>query len=229
MIRMFGADFKAENGGQRARHQAGIAERGQIDQPDAVLIGALAHSKRHGLTNWERYGRGYRGVAFIKRGDVAGGLRLLSAASEATGETGISASRFIRFAACYMAEALGHAGQIADGISVIEDAIARAERTAELWQIAELLRVKGELLLLPGAFSDAAAAENYFRQALDRANPQGALSWELRAATSLARLRRGEGRCAEAIALLHPVHDRFTEGFGTADLKSAKALLDILR
>jgi predicted ATPase len=129
----------------------------------------------------------------------------------------------------YMAEGLGKAGQITDAVDAINDAIARAERTEELWQFPELLRVKGELLLLPGAFRDAAAAEDYVRQALDRARRQGARSWELRAAASLARLIRDQGRSAEALALLQPVCDRFTEGFDTADLNAAKALLDALQ
>jgi predicted ATPase len=73
------------------------------------------------------------------------------------------------------------------------------------------------------------AAENDFRQALDWARRQGALSWELRAATSLARLLRDQERRAEAPALLQSVYDRFTEGFDTADLKAAKALLDALQ
>ena len=131
--------------------------------------------------------------------------------------------------AAYTAEGLGKAGQIADALDAIDDAIARAERTEELWQIAELLRVKGELVLLQDAAPQAAAAEDYFRQALDWAPRQGALSWELRAATSLARLLRDQGRSADALALIQPVYDRFTEGFGTADLKAAKALLDDLR
>jgi predicted ATPase len=135
----------------------------------------------------------------------------------------------MRFAAGYMAEGLGKFGLVADALDAIDDAIARAERTEELWQLAELLRVKGELLLLQDAAPQAAAAEDAFRQALDLARRQGALSWELRAATSLARLLRDQGRSAKALALLQPVYDRFTEGFETADLKAAKALLDALK
>ena len=71
-------------------------------------------------------------------------------------------------------------------------------------------------------------AEDHFRQALDWARRQGALSWELRAAKSLARLLCDRGRSADARGLLQPVYDRFTEGFDTADLKAAKALLDVL-
>jgi predicted ATPase len=91
-----------------------------------------------------------------------------------------------------------------------------------------LLRVKGELLLSQGVQGAAAAAEDHFRRALDWARRQGALSWELRAATSLARLLRDRGRSVDAIAVLQSAYDRFTEGFDTADLKAAKALLDAL-
>jgi predicted ATPase len=99
---------------------------------------------------------------------------------------------------------------------VIEEAKARSECTEERWPIAESLRIKGELLPLQGA--PAAAARR-----------QGALSWELRAATSLAQLRRDQGRPAEGIALLQPVYDRFTQGFDTTDLEAAKAFLEALR
>jgi predicted ATPase len=132
----------------------------------------------------------------------------------------------MRFAAGDMAEGLGKAGQIADAFDAIDDAIARAERTQELWQFPELLRVKGELVLLRGAAPQTAAAEDYFQRARDWARRQGALSWELRAAMTLARLLHDQGRSTEALELLQPVCDRFTEGFETADLKAAKALLD---
>jgi predicted ATPase len=82
--------------------------------------------------------------------------------------------------------------------------------------------------MLQGMLGAAGSAEARFRQALDRAREQGALSWELRAATSLARALRSQGRLADAIASLQPIYDRFTEGFGTADLVAAKQLLDDL-
>jgi predicted ATPase len=122
-----------------------------------------------------------------------------------------------------VAAALGRAGQIANGLVAIEDAIDHSERIKENWAIPELLRIKGELLLQSA--SDASVeAEHFFRQALDLASRQDALSWELRVATSLARLWRDQGRYAHAAVLLQPVYDRFTEGFDTADLKAAKAL-----
>jgi predicted ATPase/DNA-binding winged helix-turn-helix (wHTH) protein len=189
----------------------------------------LDHAERHALVHWQLYGWGYQGAVAIRRGDVASGLRLLRSCSKELGETGITAPRFMRFAAVDMAEGLGKAGQVAEALDAIDDAIARAERTEELWQFAELLRVKGELVLVKGPASQATGAEEYFRQALDCARRQGALSWELRAAASLARLLRDKGRPAEALALLQPPYDRFTEGFETADLKTAKALLDTLQ
>jgi predicted ATPase len=204
--------------------------------PLALLTGDLAaaehygtmlldHSTRHALGRWRAYGRSFQGVLVIQRGDVINGLRLLRAGLDEFGEAGSSLLQFLAF---LMAEALGRAGQYADGLAAIEEAIARSERTEELWAMAELVRVRGELLLLRGAPGAAAAAEDHFRQALDWARRQGALSWELRAATSLARLLRDQGHSADARALLESAFEGFTEGYDTADLIAAKALLDDL-
>lgn len=94
--------------------------------------------------------------------------------------------------------------------------------------VPEALRVKGEVALrtTPG---DSAEAEELFGRAVDLAHRQGALSWELRAATGLARLRRDQARPADVVALLKPVYERFAEGFDTSDLITAKTLLDNLR
>jgi predicted ATPase len=105
----------------------------------------------------------------------------------------------------------------------------RVERTEARWYLAELLRRKGELLLLGPGPTAVAAAETCFHQALDVARHQGALALELRAAMSLARLWRGQQRASEARKLLAAVYRRFREGFGTADLVEAKALLASLR
>jgi predicted ATPase len=205
--------------------------------PIALLVGDLAavehytgtlldHSTRHALAPWRALGRGYQGVLAIKRGEVATGLPLLRAGFDELGEAKFAVMRLITLV---MAEGLAQAGQVSEGLAVVEEAIAWTERTDEHWRIAGLLRRKGELLLLQGAAGAAATAEHHFRQALDWARQQGALSLELRAATSLARLLRDQGRSADALALLQPVYGRFTEGFDTADLKAAKALLDTLQ
>jgi hypothetical protein len=187
----------------------------------------LDHSTRHGLTLSHAVGRSHRGVLVVKRGDVIAGLGLLRAGLDDFGKERFTAGCLAFLAE--MAEALGHAGEIADGLAVAEGAIAPSEQTGGRWAIAELLRIKGELLRLQGAQGAAAAAEDHFRQALGWARRQDALSWELRAAMSLARLLHDQGRSADAWALLQPVYDRFTEGFDTADLKAAKALLDTLQ
>ena len=106
---------------------------------------------------------------------------------------------------------------------------AGIERSQEGWLTPELLRLKGEILLLESTPAVAETAADLFWQALDWARRQGALSWELRAATSLARLWRDQGRSADATEVLQPVYDRFIEGLETADLRSARALLDTLR
>jgi predicted ATPase len=186
----------------------------------------LDHSTRHSLTQWRAYGHCHQGALAIKRGDLDAGLRLLHAGFDELDRG--SRSALLRVNTLVMIEALGRAGQIADGLAAIEEAILRSERTEERWLIAELLRIKGELLLLQRAPGAAEAAAGHFQQALDGARQQGALSWELRAATSLARLLSDEGRSADAIALLQPVYDQFTEGLDTADLRVAKALLNAL-
>src|SRR5216683_7804624 len=97
------------------------------------------------------------------------------------------------------------------------------DRTGERWFVAELNRYKGQLLLRQGR---SEAAEELYRKALSIAREQEAKLWELRAAVSLARLRRDQGRRAEARGVLAPIYGWFTEGFDTPDLREAKALLE---
>jgi len=202
--------------------------------PIALLVGDLVaaenyvgmlleNSTRHALPHWRAYGRCYQGALVMRCGDIRSGAGLLRTGFAELGEAESAVLRLVKLLAI---ETLGHAGQIADGLTSIEEAIEHSERLEERWLTAELLRVKGQLLLLRGGNGSAAAAEDHFRQALDWAARQGALSWELRAAMSLAGLLRHQGRSADAKTLLQPVYDRFTEGFDTADLKEAKLLLD---
>jgi hypothetical protein len=190
-------------------------------------IGMLRdHATRQGLAYWLAWGRGFEAVLLIKRGDAAAGLPMLDAELDEKAKTSF-ARRYIPFIAEF-AEARGHTGQVTEGLAAIDGAIATCERHDGLWCFAELLRVKGELVLQDGAPGAAAAAERHFLDSLDWARRQEALSWELRTAISFARLRREQGRPSEARDLLAPVYGRFTEGFATADLKRAKALLDDL-
>jgi predicted ATPase len=104
----------------------------------------------------------------------------------------------------------------------LDAALQIVERTGGRWLEAELNRHKGQLLLRQG---HSEAAEELYRKALSVAEEQRAKLWELRAAVSLARLRRDQGRRAQARDVLAPVYGWFTEGFDTPDLKEAKALL----
>jgi predicted ATPase/DNA-binding winged helix-turn-helix (wHTH) protein len=177
---------------------------------------------RHGLEAWRTWGQCFEGVVLIKRGESAAGSQLLGAALKRLPEGALYLNRNL-FAE--QAEGLGAAGQIAEGLALADDTLAHIQRIEEGWCLAELVRRKGELLLLHGGPTAVADAEGCFRQALDVARRQDAPSWELRAATSLARLWHRRGQTRGARELLAPVYGRFTEGFGTADLVAAKALL----
>ncbi len=204
--------------------------------PVAIWTGNLAaaarfidlfreQSTRHGLRIWHTIARCFEGVLCTRRGDLAAGLVIVRTALGELPES--------RFALPYMAiagdlaEALGKAGDVAAGMATIDSAIERAERDGERWCLAELLRIKGELTLLADR-SNVAAAEDYFWSALRWARQQQVLSWELRAAMSMARLWAGQENHTGARDLLAPVRARFTEGFDTGDLRAAAALLEQL-
>ena len=165
----------------------------------------------------------YSGWAKTKSGDVVEGISLLRIGSAAYRAT--QAEMWMPHYNALLALACESAGQRKEALILLDDALQIAKRTGERWFVAELNRHKGELLLQQG---HSKAAEELYRKALSIAREQEAKLWELRAAASLARLRRDQGRRAEARDLLALVYDWFTEGFGTSDLKDAKALLDEL-
>jgi predicted ATPase len=124
-----------------------------------------------------------------------------------------------------LAEAYGRAGRADEGLELLAEALEASHRTGECVYDAEIHRLKGELLLAQG---DEAGAEARFRRAIEVAREQSAKSWELRATTSLCRLWQKQGKRRKARRELAGVYNWFTEGFDTADLKEAKALLDDL-
>jgi predicted ATPase len=124
-----------------------------------------------------------------------------------------------------LAEAYWRTAQTAAGLQALTEALAVMDTTGERWWAAETYRLKGELLLQQGV-QEASAVETCFRHAMDIARQQHARSLELRAAMSLAQLWQSQGKRAEARVLLAPIYGWFTEGFDTADLQEAKALLD---
>jgi predicted ATPase/DNA-binding winged helix-turn-helix (wHTH) protein len=181
----------------------------------------LDHSRRNNLLLWNAFGSRFQRAVALRRGDVDTGLH--------TGLDEVAEPNFsFRFftGLIELAEALVHTGRIAEGLAVVDAGIKHSEAG---WLTPELLRLKGEFLLSQSTSAMAGTAEKLFQQALDGARRQETLSWELRAATSLARLLLNQNRAADAMALLQPVYNRFTEGFDTADLIGAKRLLDELR
>jgi predicted ATPase len=163
----------------------------------------------------------HRGWVMVKNGHLTRGISLLRSGWAAYRATGTD--MWTPYNTALLARACEIAGQIEEGLNLLDDALQIVEGTGQRWFAAELNRHKGQLLLRQG---HPETAEELYRKALSIAEEQEAKLWELRAAMSLTRLRRDQGRHAEARDLLTPVYGRFTEGFETPDLKDAKALLD---
>jgi len=197
-----------------------VGDDGILDARTADLV---AVAIEQGFLFWRPVGALYRGWVKVRKDDVAEGISLLRSGSAAYRATG--AELWMPHHTALLARACEIAGQIDEALTLLNDALQIGERTGERWLEAELNRHKGQLLLRLG---NAEAAEELYRKAQSIAEQQGAKLWELRAAMSLAQLRRDQGRYAEASHLLAPVYGWFTEGFGTPDLKEAKALLDEL-
>jgi hypothetical protein len=186
----------------------------------------LKHALERALHLWHAWGICFGAMLLIARGSRDEGLETLDRTiSELPQGAFFEHYAGIRAA---LAEAFGRAGAIFKAHATIDDAIERSERNEERWYLAEFLRVKGELLRREGTPNAIREAEHRFRRSLDYARQQEALSWELRTSISLARLRQAQGQIIEARDVIAPVYSRFKEGFQTADLKAAKALIEAL-
>jgi len=197
---------------------------------DAVRVAALANevvevSAEHGFSMWLAYGNIFVGWAAARRGEVAAGIGRMHAGIAAAAATG--ARLFEPLFLGLLAEGLALDGSAAEALAQLDTAVAAAARTGNAAALADLRRLRGIVLQSLGAANDD-GAESAFSQAIAEARRQGSRFYELRAATSLARLWRDQGRGAEARDLLAPIYGWFTEGFDTPDLKEAKALLDEL-
>jgi predicted ATPase/DNA-binding winged helix-turn-helix (wHTH) protein len=203
---------------------------------------AFAVSSEHGLALYQAMATVMRGWVMLQRGrheEAIAQMRQGLAALQVTG-TELVRPHFLGL----LAEASAKNGQAADGLRLLDEALDVAQRGGERYYQAELYRLKGELLLMPASGRDAsratasrkavaepdasavAEAEGCFSQSIKIARQQKAKSWELRAAMSLARLHQSRGKREEALGLLAQIYGGFDEGFGTADLREAKALLD---
>jgi predicted ATPase len=186
---------------------------------------AIHLAKEQGFSYWMAVGSLMRGWALAHQGHAQEGIEQINQGMMDYRATGAEIARPYWLA--LLAEAYGIMGQPEAGLMVLAKALTLVDTTGErVWE-PELYRLKGELLLQQNA-ANQAEGESCFHHALDITRNQQAKSFELRTATSLARLWKSQGKRQEAYDLLAPVYHWFTEGFDTADLKDAKALLDEL-
>jgi len=193
-----------------------LAARAQAEAEGALCA-------EQGITHYHAWSLLPRGWALAQQGEVTEGIAQIRqgfAGWRATG-AGCSWPWFLAL----LAEACGKVGQLDEGLHALEEALVAVQRNEEHHYEAEVHRLKGELLLQQAPTHQEEAEVN-FQQALAVARRQHAKSWELRAALSLSRLWHQQGKRTEAYDLLAPVYHWFTEGFDTADLQDAKALLE---
>jgi predicted ATPase len=184
----------------------------------------LAFSTEHGITEWLAWATALRGWSIAAQGNHEEGIaRIEDGIARSRGMIELHRSYFL----CVLTEASMEAGRLDDGLSALTQALATADQQEERFYEAEIHRLKGELLLKQGP-SNSAEAQRCFERAIEVARKQSAKSFELRATMSLARLLASQGHRDEARAMLADIYSWFTEGFDTADLIDAKALLDEL-
>jgi predicted ATPase/DNA-binding winged helix-turn-helix (wHTH) protein len=199
---------------------------GDLEAADRYIALLVDDSTRLALPAWQPVGQLYQAALLIRRGEISNGLPILRAGFQIGGRPLYAWTRALFQGE--LAQGLAGAGLVDAALTTAKQTVDRCKRDEEHWLIAELLRLCGEFVMQGNAPDAAAIADDYFREALDWARDQGALSWELRIATSRARLMRQQGRSEHARSQLQPVYDRFTEGFDTADLVAARRLLDEL-
>jgi predicted ATPase len=174
---------------------------------------------------WKTLGMLNQGCALALTGETTDAAQMITSGIEAFRSTGgtLWAPSWVS----YLARAYADIGQFDDAWRCIAEAMKTAQTTKEKWCEAEVHRTAGEIAL-KSPHPDLAKAEGHFERALAVARGQRAKSWELRAAMSMARLWRDQGKGQQARDLLAPIYGWFTEGFDTLDLRESKALLDYL-
>ena len=202
-------------------HQGRREVRCTQERAEAVMTLATAQ----GFPYWMASASLLRGWALAHQGQAQEGIEQIHQSLTAYRATGAEILRPYWLA--LLADTHGIRGEPEAGLTTLAEALTHANTTGERWYEPELHRLKGALLLQQ-SFDNQADAEACFQHAIRLAQSQQAKSWELRAATSLARLWQSQDKRQEASALLAPVYGWFTEGFETADLQEAKALLGTL-
>jgi class 3 adenylate cyclase/predicted ATPase len=208
-----------------ARSMAAIASQYRRDVPATYehAEAAVALSTAQGFPLYTAYGTSLRGWALAMQGQGEEGMAQVRQGIAAVRAT--QAALFVPYFCTLLADVSAHLGHTADGLQALAEARTLVEQHEERYWEAEICRLRGVLLLRQPGTPQAEEAEAWLQRALDVARRQDAKSLELRAAMSLARLWQQQGRCAEARDLLAPIYGWFTEGFDTADLQEAKALL----
>ena len=171
------------------------------------------------------FGMSERACIQLVTGDTSAAVNQLKLGTTTLCSTG--ATLFVPWLQSNLARAYGDLGELDDARRCIDEATTTMRTSNQRWCEAETNRIAGDIVLLSPK-RDTARAEAYFERALSVARQQQAKSWQLRAAMSLARLWRDQGKVQQARELLGPVYEWFTEGFDTRDLKEAKALLEEL-
>ena len=200
---------------------------GDLPAAERSIARLIAAATLSNAPYWQTAGRFLEGKLMIERREYAKGAAVLRDAFDAGKRTGSHAS-YPEFLGA-LAEALAGLGQLGEALDAVNEAIANAgqREDGQQWCVPELLRIKGDVLLQQDS-DRSGLAEDCFDQAGEMACEQGALFWQLRVALSVARLRVTQGRHGAAGRILAPVYDRFTEGFGTADMRAARVMLDAL-
>jgi predicted ATPase len=185
----------------------------------------VALAKEKGSSIWNARGMIYHGGVLALNGAASNAIQMITGGIAASRSTG--ATFLLSFYLPHLARAHAKLGQFEKASRCIGEAMTAVETSKEKWCEAEIHRIAGEITLMSPK-PDAAKAQTYFERAIAIAGAQKAKSWELRSATSMARLWRDQGKLQQARDLLAPIYGWFTEGFDTLDLKEAKALLDEL-
>jgi tetratricopeptide (TPR) repeat protein len=196
----------------------------ELETAEECIDRFIIEADKHSLGPYQTIGRGAKGELLVRQGEVEAGIILLRSSLETMSRYRYGALTAFSTA---LAEGLARTGQQEEALRIIDQAIALVEHNQDLFGMPDLLRTKAEIMI-SGVGADLIQAERHLKDSLRMASCQSSLAWELRSATTLARLWMQQGRHAEARHTLSPIYARFTEGFDCSDLNAARELLSEL-